>query len=195
MALCVLCLSLPGAAGAEELTYYFHIEGTVAGQEYALLVVSGDPGSLDLGQDPAVYYAAQKTAQGASLDFTVVRPAAFETAAAFVTSETGAVMKRFVLNRSGETAVLPAGLAILEDEAFADSGVTHVIVPEGCLSLGAGAFANQQQPLILELPESLTSIGEGALQNCPHALIIAPAGSYALQWTQANGVVYACAAN
>ncbi len=195
MVLCALFSGLAGAADAEELTYYFHIEGTVAGQEYALLAVSGDPASLDLGQDPTIYYADQKTAQGASLDFTVVRPAAFETAAAFVISETGAVVMRFVLNRSGEASALPAGLTVLEDESFADCGMTHVIVPEGCLSIGAGAFANQRQPLILELPESLTSIGDGALQNCPHALIIAPAGSYAIHWARENNVVYACAAN
>lgn len=54
----------------------------------------------------------------------------------------------------------------LGDEAFFETGVTWVDVPQGVQSIGAYCFSGCNDLMTLRLPGSLTTISDGALESC-----------------------------
>ena len=64
----------------------------------------------------------------------------------------------------GLTSVLrlPAGLKVIDAEAFAGTGAEAVVIPDGVESIGNGAFAGSAT-LYVRIPESVKSIGDGAI--------------------------------
>lgn len=52
------------------------------------------------------------------------------------------------------------------NEAFSDSGLVRVVLPEGITSIGRGAFKNNLQLREISLPSSLRTIGESAFSSC-----------------------------
>ena len=73
--------------------------------------------------------------------------------------------------RAGDdtTLTLPAGLEVIEEEAFYGvASADKAVVPEGTVSVGARAFAEGGFSEI-RLPSTVTEIGAGAFQNCGKA--------------------------
>ena len=62
--------------------------------------------------------------------------------------------------------ILPANLKTIEAEAFAGSICETVIVPEGCESIGARAFANCKNLTYIRIPTSVKTIAEDAFEGC-----------------------------
>ena len=64
------------------------------------------------------------------------------------------------------------GMQVTEvgDEAFYETPVRTVILPEGIVHIGNTAFSGCNQLREMALPESLTSIGAGAFESCYHLL-------------------------
>ena len=56
-------------------------------------------------------------------------------------------------------------ITVIADNAFKDTNVTQVNLPEGLLTIGAGAFQNTQLTGVFSLPTSLQIIGENAFKN------------------------------
>jgi|GEM_PF-1790991 len=80
----------------------------------------------------------------------------------------------------------------IDDNAFDNcSSLREVSLPEGLEDLGIEAFANCSGLIHACLPLSLTSIGEDAFMGCPSLTISAPAGSYAAEYAEQNGINYA----
>ena len=69
--------------------------------------------------------------------------------------------------------VLPAFTKEIAEEAFAGSGVQRVIIPDGCTTIGARAFANCASLTEVHIPASVTSIAEDAFVGCPNLMIYA----------------------
>lgn len=87
---------------------------------------------------------------------------------------------------AAETLELPKSLTLIESEAFAgDTSIGKVIVPEGTTEIQSQAFANSSVTEIV-LPESLTTIADNMLNGCENVIITAPEGSAAYQWASAN---------
>ena len=85
------------------------------------------------------------------------------------------------------TLNLPAGLQIIDEEAFTAVSAQRIVVPEGCLTLGARAFADCDGLKLVEVPDSVTDIADDAFEHT-NACILAPEGSDALLWAQAHGM-------
>ena len=64
------------------------------------------------------------------------------------------------------TLNLPAGLAVIGEEAFmGDESLEAVIVPEGCQSIEARAFANCPNLIYVRIPASVESIADDAFEG------------------------------
>ena len=80
-----------------------------------------------------------------------------------------ALLPASVPAESERILTLPAGLTVIEEEAFYGvTGAEKAVVPEGTVSVGAHAFAGGGFSEI-RLPATVTEIKEGAFQNCGDA--------------------------
>ena len=61
---------------------------------------------------------------------------------------------------------LPAQLKEIEEEAFAGMACEGIIVPDGCTSIGAKAFADCKSLIYIRIPSSVTDIAEDAFEGC-----------------------------
>jgi len=66
---------------------------------------------------------------------------------------------------------LPAGLEVIEDEAFMGLACEAVIIPEGCTAIGARAFANCKALAYVRIPASVKTIAENAFEGCDSIVI------------------------
>ena len=64
--------------------------------------------------------------------------------------------------------LLPEGITIIEDGAFAGAEIESVIIPEGVTQIGDYAFYNAPYLKSVSLPSTLTKVGKGAFANCPN---------------------------
>lgn len=80
--------------------------------------------------------------------------------------------------------VLPADLIHIEDGAFRGVDAAYVRVPQGCLTVGAQAFADSSLSAI-SLPDTVSFIAEDALPA--GTVVYAPAGSFAAEWAAEHG--------
>lgn len=86
------------------------------------------------------------------------------------------------------TLRIPAGTKRIEDEAFESVAAATVIIPDGCESIGARAFAGSKNLVRAEIQASVTEIADDAFEGCQAGFVIAaPAGSYAAEYAAAHG--------
>ena len=83
--------------------------------------------------------------------------------------------------------VLPALLTEIGDEAYTQTALEWVIIPEGVTRIGAGAFAGCDSLAAVTLPAGDVQIDTSAFSGSP-VLLLVQAGSPAQAWAQANGV-------
>lgn len=69
---------------------------------------------------------------------------------------------------------LPAFLKEIGEEAFAGCSEESVIVPDGCETIGARAFADSANLRTITIPASVTSIAADAFDGCTDLTIRAP---------------------
>ena len=79
---------------------------------------------------------------------------------------------------------LPTELHVIESEAFRYCNENRIVISAGIESIGANAFADSPNLVMIRFPAGNISIDNTCLFNCPHVTVYAPAGSYALQWAQ-----------
>ena len=86
------------------------------------------------------------------------------------------------------TLRLPDGLLEIGEEAFRRTPVRRVVIPSGCTSIGANAFAGCRGLCAVRIPPSVTSIHSTAFDGCPGDLIIeAERGSVAAAFARSKG--------
>ena len=91
---------------------------------------------------------------------------------------------------SATVARLPAGLTEIRDEAYLNTAVEIVRLPESCTKIGARAFANCTQLRHIEIPAMNIEIADDAFANSPNVVIHAPAGSAAQTYARAHGITF-----
>lgn len=82
---------------------------------------------------------------------------------------------------------LPAFLKEIGEEAFAGCCEESVIVPDGCETIGARAFADSANLRTITIPASVTSIAADAFDGCTDLTIRTSKGSYASRYAAAHG--------
>lgn len=86
---------------------------------------------------------------------------------------------------------IAGGVTAIEAEAFLACPVTIAVIPDGCRSIGARAFASCTNLRRVEIPASAVSIAEDAFAGCSAGLVIAaPAGSAAAAFAHAHGYTF-----
>ena len=83
---------------------------------------------------------------------------------------------------------LPGDLHAIESEAFRGCGENRIVIPSGVESIGAYAFADSPNLVMIRFPSGEIAIDDTCLSNCPHVTVCAPAGSAALRWAQGRGL-------
>ena len=89
---------------------------------------------------------------------------------------------------NGSGLKLPAFLKEIGEEAFAGCSEESVIVPDGCETIGARAFADSANLRTITIPASVTSIAADAFDGCTDLTIRTPKGSYASRYAAAHGL-------
>jgi len=84
----------------------------------------------------------------------------------------------------------PSAMTAIEEEAFAGMGLQAAVLPEGCVSIGARAFAECTNLQVIHIPASVTDIAEDAFSGCTQLVIITPKESPSAIYAQANGIVW-----
>lgn len=92
------------------------------------------------------------------------------------------------LVESLKTLRLPASLTVIEAEAFVGSPAQRVVIPSGCTTISARAFANCSDLVRVEIPASVTNIAWDAFSGCTQLTIVAPEGSTAYSFATNLGV-------
>lgn len=72
---------------------------------------------------------------------------------------------------------LPESLSVIRNQAFANSAIQCIVIPQGCQSIEALAFENSSQLLFVEIPSSVTKIDKTAFENCSSEMIIVTSAS------------------
>ncbi len=83
--------------------------------------------------------------------------------------------------------VLPEALREIGQEAFAGAPFQVVVIPEGCVSIGSGAFANCGKLRQISIPNTVTYIAEDSFDGTGDFLLVTPLGSAAAQYAQDHG--------
>ena len=71
---------------------------------------------------------------------------------------------------------LPSSLKEIGDNAFSNSKITTIIIPEGVTKIGSYCFYNCSELTNITLPSTLNEIGDGAFSNTKITTIIIPEG-------------------
>ena len=99
-----------------------------------------------------------------------------------------AVCSVTVQGGNGSRLKLPAFLKEIGEEAVAGCSEESVIVPDGCETIGARAFADSANLRTITIPASVTSIAADAFDGCTDLTIRTPKGSYASRYAAAHGL-------
>ena len=81
---------------------------------------------------------------------------------------------------AADALLLPSGTQVIESEAFRGCGENRIVIPSGVESIGAYAFADSPNLVMIRFPSGEIAIDDTCLSNCPHVTLCAPAGSAAL---------------
>ena len=80
------------------------------------------------------------------------------------------------------TFVLPAGLTEVEDEAFIGSGAEIIVIPDGLSVIGERAFADNPDLRYVVIPGSVGEIGAGAFEGSDNVLFLTDIDDIAGEW-------------
>lgn len=95
-----------------------------------------------------------------------------------------------VLVRCDQALVLPGSLTRVGDAALTGTAAQEIVLPEGLLSIGAGAFAGSDTLLYVSLPDTLETIGAGAFADCPRLTLICAPDSVGEAYAQQQGIAH-----
>ena len=117
--------------------------------------------------------------------------ATFTAGAAGVTSLSAVLPDGFsmddlctVVVHSASTLTLPASLTALEDEAFVGMPSTEIVLPGGIKTIGARAFADNQNLVLINLPKSVAAVAPDAFSGCNHLTLLCTEGSFGAHYAQ-----------
>ena len=92
-----------------------------------------------------------------------------------------------VMQCPDDAMVLPRGLSLIDEEAFAGTRAGWVWVPDGCGIIGVRAFASIPGQVIFEVPENVRIIAEDAFEGT-ECIFICRDGSASWQYARMHGI-------
>ena len=89
-----------------------------------------------------------------------------------------------------KTITIPNGIIGIKKEAFRDTPITEIIIPETVTAIGAGGFYYCEDLTEITIPESVTVIGADAFTYCDSLTATVARGSCAEKYCMENGVPF-----
>ena len=84
----------------------------------------------------------------------------------------------FLSNSKGTTQInIPANIKIIKWQAFFNTSITNLIIPEGVESIGSEAFSSCESLVNISLPSTLKIVLIGSFRACPNITTIKYAGT------------------
>lgn len=74
--------------------------------------------------------------------------------------------------------------------AFLNSGIEEIALPDTCTAIGDGAFAQCESLTKVEIPDGVTSIGDDAFRDSGNVVIYGTADSYAIAYAKEHEIDY-----
>ena len=118
------------------------------GSDCVSIQYTTNDGAILQAERPGTTYAKVRAVENASINDTCV------------------IHVRALDEEAEGSAVLPAGLEHLRQEAFAGTQYVRVYLPDGVKSIGAGAFRNCTELRTVRIPDSLEEIAPDAFEGC-----------------------------
>ena len=94
------------------------------------------------------------------------------------------ILLAYLLFDGNDILTLPASLTALEDEAFVGMPSTEIVLPDGIKTIGARAFADNQNLVLINLPKSVASVAPDAFSGCNHLTLLCTEGSFGAHYAQ-----------
>ena len=92
---------------------------------------------------------------------------------------------------TGDTIRIPGGVKTIAAESFMNTNAQVVIIPYGCTSIGANAFAGSSRLREVEIPKSVTSLDSTAFDSCPNLEVFITTSTAAVKYAEAHGILAA----
>lgn len=90
-----------------------------------------------------------------------------------------------------ESIIIPDSVTVIGDDAFTSCcSLINIIIPDSVLCIGYNAFSYCSSLESVSIPSSVTYIGEGIFYGCNNPKIVSSEGSYAIQYAADNGINY-----
>jgi len=96
----------------------------------------------------------------------------------------------FSLISSGNVSHFPAALLEIGEEAFEGASLSAVILPEGLVSIGSRAFADNESLQTIVIQDSLQILESDAFSGSSSLTIIGDPGSVAEDWAREEGIPF-----
>lgn len=90
---------------------------------------------------------------------------------------------------TGDTLRIPANVKDIEAESFMKTNAQIAIIPEGCKTIGAKAFANSPRLEEVEIPESVTDLDETAFEGCSMLRVFVTRSEAAILYAVENNIM------
>ena len=84
----------------------------------------------------------------------------------------------------------PASLTLIDDEAFSETAVKTVVLPDGFLHIGDRAFSNTAYLSDVYIPKTTEHIADSAFSECCGFTIHGVDGSYASRWAEKHHISF-----
>lgn len=94
-----------------------------------------------------------------------------------------------ILSATSSQLHLPASIKSIEDEALMGTNTQAIIIPEGCTSIGASAFANSSALSVVVIPASIRMIDNSAFENCDDVTLIVH-NEYGVEYAIRNNLTF-----
>ena len=173
---------------------------------YPVTAIEFDPAELSLTEGDTAQLCANVTARDSSYVNRLVTFASSDenvasmTADGIVTAKQPGTATITATASSGVSAgctitvhavqklILPALIQSIEEEAFAGTAAEIVILPEGCASIGARAFADSAALTSVYMPDSVTDIADNAFTGSDGVAFRCASDNAAAAYARAHGI-------
>ena len=96
----------------------------------------------------------------------------------------------YVVIHGKQQTKLPHALEVIEAEAFTATSIKDVILHSGITTIGARAFANCKQLVLITMPDSVNYIADDAFAGSEQVVFICSSANYAAQFAEAQGIAW-----
>ena len=96
----------------------------------------------------------------------------------------------FARCNSLKTVELPKSLKAIKSEAFKESGLSELIIPDGVKRIAFRAFSGCRELTAVVIPSSIEKIASNAFECCSSLTIVAPLGSYGQSYAHKHGITF-----